>query len=152
MTHRYGLTTNCLLIPADRPDSPDLDVTAEEEEVIETNHGNGKSKSTKAPEPRPNIKYNETVDKCLLTAELVTRYSGGEYTERSRMIEQINKYLRDDEFPTDLLNAINRPGEYKVVPAFCQHHQSDYDEYHDYEEYQFPAHIFANSPSPLQSH
>ena len=62
------------------------------------------------------FKYNEVLDKCVLTAELVSQYSGEEYKKRLSAVDKLNKYLRDG-FPTNLLHALNNPDYFNIHPV-----------------------------------
>lgn len=170
LRHRHKEdTVDTVLIPADRPESPDLDVL--QQEMEETTAST--SKASVRNEPASNIKYNEMVDQCVLTAELVANHSGSQYTERNTLVRNLNQYLRDG-FPPHLLDAFNNPQKYTISPAApvlsddqildqvlaedihdCFHvaHQQTLlppeDDVTD-DHYMFPAHIFAQQSSPVK--
>ena len=70
----------------------------------------------KVKEPPPKTKYNQNLDKSLLTAELIARHTGDGYRDRDNMLTNINTYLRDG-FPQNLLAAINNPEGYHISPV-----------------------------------
>ena len=107
--------TDMILTPADRPESPDL-VLDVDEPSDNTEAAGSAISTTSITEPPPNIKYNEVLDKCVLTAELVSQYSGEEYKKRLSAVDKLNKYLRDG-FPTNLLHALNHPDDFSIHPV-----------------------------------
>ena len=77
----HGCTA--VLIPSDRPHSIDLDLQLDLEE---TEDGATKSR----PDPPANQKYNESLDKSVLTAEICVQWRGlQEKTGHVRQLEQI---------------------------------------------------------------
>jgi hypothetical protein len=170
--HRNDQETDTILLPADRPDSPDLDIMLEEAHTDE----DGAAKAA-SPDPPPNQKYNQTLDKCVLTAELVSQYSGDRYRKRMAMLDNINRYLRDgeDEFQAKIMDFLENPHGFNKTPVAAnyaieqdppaaeyihaaQNYLQPHDEppapeiyQQDYPEdvYMFPAGIFAAPSTPV---
>lgn len=59
----------------------------------------------------PNQKYNQSLDKCVLTAEIVSQYSGDRYKTRLTMLDNINKYLRNggEELQSKIMDFLQNP-------------------------------------------
>ena len=147
---------NTLLIPADRPDSPDLNILLDE---VDDSISPARARKSTRNEPPKNVKYNDELDQCVAMAELVANHSGKAYYDRHTLVKNLNRYLTDG-FPDGILEVFNNPYAYTILPLtddtdhvtqmpadetldFRPVHDGD-----DQDEYMFPAHVFAaNSPA-----